>query len=146
MDIFLDTSVLVKLYSEEADSYIYDNLFKLNKINTIFLSEITKIEFESALWKKSRKQLLTLDDLKIVTQKFEEDYKNFTFINTNKGVLKLAKKLFSIYGSQGLRSLDSIQLATCIKLKNEAILFLTADTLLKTFLIAEGLNTTIPTT
>ena len=44
------------------------------------------------------------------------------------------------YGSHGLRTLDSLQLATALTLKNEECVFLTSDKLLKTLLEKEKLN------
>jgi uncharacterized protein len=52
MKIFLDTSSLFKLYHREADTAIPEHIFSTLKITHVFLSEISKIEFESAVWKK----------------------------------------------------------------------------------------------
>lgn len=54
MKVYLDTSSLLKLYHFEEGSDILDNLFANNPITDIFLSEIAKIEFASAIWKKVR--------------------------------------------------------------------------------------------
>ena len=50
-----------------------------------------------------------------------------------------AKGLIHKYGMQGLRTLDSIQLATAISLKNECELFITSDKLLNSFFKQEAL-------
>jgi len=54
MRIFLDTSTLFKLYHRESGTVELEVLFTTEKITTIFLSEITKIEFASSIWKKVR--------------------------------------------------------------------------------------------
>ena len=72
---------------------------------------------------------------------FEIDFPKYSFIATDSLVLEQARRLTTKYGAAGLRTLDSIQLATCLVLAEEATLFLTADKLLKTLIAAEGLPT-----
>lgn len=52
MKVFLDTSSLFKLYHQEADSNIIESIFTDYKVTDVFLSEISKIEFASTVWKK----------------------------------------------------------------------------------------------
>ena len=52
--------------------------------------------------------------------------------------------LLTKYRIEGLRTLDSIQLATCVALRHEADLFLTSDNLLQTLLQKEGLPAELP--
>ncbi len=54
MNIFLDTSSLIKLYFFEEGTILLETFLSENDINFIFLSEISKLEFESTLWKKVR--------------------------------------------------------------------------------------------
>jgi uncharacterized protein len=54
MAVFLDTSTLFKLYHKEDGSDMIDELFNNNKIKAIVLSELSKIEFVSTVWKKVR--------------------------------------------------------------------------------------------
>lgn len=54
MRLFLDTSSLIKLYHEEKDCESFKNIIVRNSISSIFLSELTRVEFLSALWKKHR--------------------------------------------------------------------------------------------
>jgi PIN domain nuclease of toxin-antitoxin system len=51
MNIFIDTSSLFKLYHAEQGSEEMLSLFNKYEISTIYLSEITKIEFDSVVWK-----------------------------------------------------------------------------------------------
>ncbi|MEA3494513.1 MAG: type II toxin-antitoxin system VapC family toxin, partial [Bacteroidota bacterium] len=55
MKIFFDTSSLFKLYHTEEGTQELIYFFKTNSIDKIFLAEITRIEFCSAVWKKCRK-------------------------------------------------------------------------------------------
>jgi len=54
MRIFLDTCALFKLYHAEADTQYYENIFLENAVSEIFLSELTRLEFSSTLWRKVR--------------------------------------------------------------------------------------------
>jgi hypothetical protein len=59
-------------------------------------------------------------------------------------MLQSARQLLDKYGQKGLRSLDSIPLASAISLRQEAQLFKTSDTLLNDFFLAENLPVTMP--
>ena len=54
MKIYIDTSSLVKLYHAEPGTELIDKVFEQNSITEIYLSTITKIEFNSAITKKVR--------------------------------------------------------------------------------------------
>ena len=54
MNVFFDTSSLFKLYHYESGTDELMNLFSDIGIENIFLAEITKVEFCSAVWKKCR--------------------------------------------------------------------------------------------
>lgn len=62
MKIFLDTSSLIKLYHTELGTDDLDRLLDENLVEEIFLAEIAKIEFNSAVWKKVRTTDLTKDE------------------------------------------------------------------------------------
>lgn len=144
MKIFLDTSSLFKLYHREDGTDELEDLFSQIKISGIYLSEIAKIEFNSTIWKKVRTKEITIEQAEITLQLFEFDFVKYNFIATNSLVLEQARNLTTKYGAHGLRTLDSIQLSTCIALKDEADIFCTADKLLKTLMEREGLQTEMP--
>ena len=70
---------------------------------------------------------------------FEADKEKYTFIPVEPTIISKAKHLVGKYGKQGLRTLDSIQLATAISLKNACVLFITTDKLLQSFFMQESL-------
>jgi predicted nucleic acid-binding protein len=144
MRIFLDTSSLFKLYHRESDTTLLELIFSQQKITNIFLSEISKVEFTSTIWKKVRAKEITRSQAQITLNLFESDFKKYSFVVSNSIVIEQARILASKYGEQGLRTLDSIQLATALSLFQQADLFLTADKLLKSFFEAEGLPTQMP--
>jgi predicted nucleic acid-binding protein len=141
MNIFLDTSSLIKLYHTEIGTAELDLILLTRKIDRIFLSELSKIEFVSTIWKKVRtKEIVDLQGKEIIDL-FESDSRQYIFIATNDIVIEKACVLANKYGLQGLRTLDSIQLSTAVSLLNKVDTFLTSDKLLKTLFEAEGLAT-----
>lgn len=144
MKIFLDTSSLFKLYHREADTAIIEKIFSIANITSVYLSEITKIEFASSIWKKVRTSEITEAEAKTTLELFETDYTKYCFVATDSIIIEQAKIMVSKYGLKGLRTLDSIQLSTAITLEPEVSLFITSDNLLKSLLTEEGLQTEIP--
>ncbi|NCU31928.1 MAG: PIN domain-containing protein [Candidatus Moranbacteria bacterium] len=141
MKIFLDTSSLVKLYHSETGTIELDQIFAENAIHEIFLAEITKIEFASAIWKKVRTKDLTPDEAADLMSSFENDYEKFSFIAMSSKLVVLARDLVAKYGLKGLRTLDSIQLASVLNVKSDLSSAITADDLLKSLFTIEGLKT-----
>jgi predicted nucleic acid-binding protein len=146
MKIFLDTSSLFKLYHREADTATVEQIFSKIKITAVYLSEITKVEFASSIWKKVRTKEITESEAKTTLLLFENDSDKYTFIATDSIIIEQAKNLIVKYGLKGLRTLDSIQLSTAIILAKEVGLFVTSDNLLKSLFTEEQLSTEIPVT
>ena len=121
MKAFLDTSSLIKLYHQEEGS---DSVMKAlsSDIKEIFLSELAILEFRSAIWKKIR------------------DRNNFQWIMLQSDIVDSASHLLMKYGGLGLRTLDSLQLAAALTLRDEECVFLTSDKLLRTLFKEERLN------
>jgi uncharacterized protein len=141
MTIFLDTSSLVKLYHAEMGTIELDQIFAENAIHEIFLSEITKIEFASAIWKKVKTKDLTAVEANDLINSFNVDYEKFTFIEVDAELVIFARNLVSKYGSKGLRTLDSIQLASALNVKSELSFAISADDLLTSLFALEGVMT-----
>ena len=141
MVIFLDTSSLFKLYHLEADSEEIELIFTQNAVQTVFLSEITKLEFASTVWKKVRMTDLTKEQGDLLLQAFQFDFPNYSFVQLDSALVEKAMELLSVYGKAGLRTLDSLQLATAILIKDQLQLAKTADKLLFGFFEAEELPT-----
>jgi uncharacterized protein len=144
MKIFLDTSSLFKLYHREADTAIIEQIFSQVTVTNVYLSEITKVEFTSSVWKKVRTR--EISELEAITtlQLFERDSAKYTFVATDSIIIERARNLTTKYGFKGLRTLNSIQLSSAISLTVEVQLFVTSDNLLKLLLNEEGLQTEMP--
>jgi uncharacterized protein len=140
MKVFLDTSSLVKLYHQEEGS---DELlaFIEKGVDEIWLSELTMVEFRSALWKKVRTGELRKDDAVRVMDCFSDDQNKYRWVHMETSITHIALSTITRHGAQGLRTLDSIQLACALFLKAEDLICLTSDTLLKSFFQIENLAT-----
>ena len=130
MKIFLDTSSLFKLYHKEFGSQELMDFFDKNTTEAIFLAELTEIEFCSVIWKKCRKKEIDEKAAQILIEAFEKDSENFNFVSESNELRQLAKKLIRKYWKEGLRTLDSIQLASVILIRDKVDFFFTADNLL----------------
>ena len=129
MIAFLDTSVLVKLYHKEINS---DTIIQqLKSVNHIYLSEIAKLEFCSAIWKKFRTKEIKKEKANTVISLFINDLAEFEWINNDSNIFSNALNLLSDFGETGLRTLDSIQLASALTLKENDCIFYTEDKLLR---------------
>jgi len=141
MKVYLDTCALFKLYHNEQGADEIENIFIQNKVSGLFLSEITKIEFVSTVWKKARMKDITEKKAIALIRLFENDFGKFTFIQVDSIIIEQSKDFILKYGREGLRTLDSIQLATSVMLKVQIDLFKTTDKLLDKFFKSEGLPT-----
>ena len=117
MNLFFDTSSLFKLYHQEEGTKELVDFFKSNQIDSIYLSEITRIEFSSAVWKKCRKMEISEEIANLLIEKFESDSENYQFVNQSDKLIWLAKNLVNKHWKTGLRTLDSIQLASVISVR-----------------------------
>ncbi|MEW5802470.1 MAG: type II toxin-antitoxin system VapC family toxin [bacterium] len=141
MRAFLDTSSLLKLYHHEIGSDAIEDAL-LSDVEEIFLSDIAILEFRSAIWKKVRKGEINEKVAIEVISYFQDDYHNFQWIKIQFETLEAASKLLMKYGHKGLRTLDSLQLASALTLKNDECIFLTSDNLLKSLFKEESLHVT----
>jgi predicted nucleic acid-binding protein len=142
MKIYLDTSSLLKLYHSEHGSERLISILSAD-IDAIYLSEIARVEFLSAIWKKIRQKEFREETGIAVISCFESDFNKYQWVDLQPNIIKDASDFIKKYGENGLRTLDSLQLACAVKLKNENFIFLTSDKLLQNLFKKEGLNTII---
>lgn len=139
MKIFLDTSSLFKLYHQEADSAQVERIFTSQVVTEVLLSELTKVEFASTVWKKRRIGDITEAQANSLLHAFASDFAKYTFVQLDSVVVEQARNLLSTYGTAGLRALDSLQLSTAVAVRMQASLFVSADQLLRTCMKQENL-------
>lgn len=127
MNVFIDTSTLFKLYQNESGSEIIYDYLKNNEIQTIYLSDITKVEFHSIIWKKVRMKELDFGIAKIILDNFSSDSKYYQFIKISEEVVTKSFKLLEKYYNLGLRSLDSLQISSSIATSVNFDIIITSD-------------------
>ena len=118
MKYYFDTSSLVKLYHNESGTSVVMKLFESDDIEAM-ISEITILEFYSTIYKKIRTKEINDKTAQKVLKNFNNDSEYFNIINITTELIYSAKQLIQKYGESGLRTLDSIQFASALKVKNE---------------------------
>ncbi|TVQ50200.1 MAG: PIN domain-containing protein [Saprospirales bacterium] len=98
MKIYLDTSSLFKLYHEEEGTKELELLFSQTKITHVYLSEITKVEFSSTIWKRVRTRDISEKQAEVTLSLFEKDFAKYYFVTTNSLILEQARNLITKYG------------------------------------------------
>ena len=139
MNIYLDTSSLFKLYQNEPGSKNLGDIFSIVNITEVFISEITKVEFVSALFKKVRMKETDLGDAESAIRLFDNDFEKYIVVPVENNILEKAKRLILKHGIAGLRTLDAIQLASAIEVKNRVTKYFTSDKLLLSLFEKEDL-------
>lgn len=140
MNIFLDTSVVLKLYLQEADSTAWRT--RLRTVSgDIYLTTLSQVEFASAATKKARVGQTALAVAEAAIRLFRQDVGKCHWIPLTDSVLVNAGQLVEKHATAGLRTLDALQLAAALTVRTHAGLFLTADQRLETIFQQEGLPT-----
>jgi len=119
-----------------------ESVFSDNEVTGVFISEITSVEFISAVFKRVRMMELSMSDAEQIINLFDNDLKKYTIVPVNSATLETAKLLVLKYGQDGLRTLDALQFASAIEVKNLVIRYFTADKLLLSLFEKEYLPTT----
>jgi predicted nucleic acid-binding protein len=142
MDLFLDTSALIKLYHNELYSKELIDFIDSNKISSLVLSQISKLEFRSAIWRKVRQKEITEVNANLVIDLFMNDYSKFIWVGENEKIFETSSTLIQKYGIDGLRTLDSIQLNSALiaSYSFPSMGFITFDLLLQKVFKKENLN------
>lgn len=141
MKLYLDTSSLFKLYHNESGTEEMDSIFSDNEVTSVFISEITTVEFISAVFKKVRMKELSMNDAEQIIKLFGTDLEKYTIVPVRSAALETAKLLILKYGQIGLRTLDALQFASAIEVKEIVSKYFTADKLLLSLFEKENLPT-----
>ena len=138
MSVFLDTSVLLKLYLPETDS-VADEA-RIDQMGGLtFVAALSRVEFASAALKKVRVGTISLADAQFAIQNFVHDRGLYQWVALTEELSAAAEQLINRHHLAGLRTLDALQLAAALTVKSEAQLFLTADARLAAIFAQEGL-------
>ena len=144
MNYFLDTSALVKIYHIETDSDSVIEVYGSEDI--IIISDLGKIEFLSAIFKKYREKDIDEETVNAVIDRFEDDLKNkYKLLKFSSLVLDEAWSLIKKHAKDfSLRTLDSLQLAFFKTYCEDDNIFVCADTRLVKIVELEGYEVLVP--
>jgi len=115
LSAFADSSALVKLYADEPDHEL------VRVLEGLVVSALARVEVPAALWRKHRLGQLDAGDTQLLVNEFEADFygderapARFTVVGLPPGLLDRAARLVAVHG---LRTLDALQLATSIAVR-----------------------------
>jgi hypothetical protein len=139
LNVFVDTSALVKYYYPEADSDNVEQMILSAK--RLYLCELSLVEFASALMKKVRMNELQEQEQQLIWEAFLSDTQaeNIELIDLSQDDFRSASVLIVKHGkTRNLRTLDSLQLAAALKVSDAD--FLSSDKELLAVAKAIGLS------
>ena len=130
MILFFDTSALVKYFHYESGTEIVTQLID-SKENQIWVLDIARIEFFSALSRRFRIKEIDKNQYDEINTLFEAKSSVFNIIITDTAIIQLAEKLIKdIAKTSGLRTLDALHLAAYIFSCDTNWKFVTSDQIL----------------
>ena len=144
MKVFLDTSVIVKFYYNQEGSSRIENIFNNYLISELLISEISRVEFYSAVYKNVRTKSLSLKNAEDILNAFISDTTKYTIIPITLHTINIAQDLIVKYGLNGLRAMDALQLASVKSVEKVVDLALSDDKTLNTLMSLEGFVTDLP--
>jgi uncharacterized protein with PIN domain len=144
MILFFDTSALVKFFHEEKGSPLVTDLI-LSEDNQIWISELSKTEFLSTLFRRLRNQEINEEQLRKAMIGFEEQIRSFNVEPLGHAILGEAEDLLQRFGkTKRLRTLDAIQIGTFSLIAERDWRFVASDDILCDVVSAIGFETINP--
>ena len=142
---FFDTSAVVKFYHRETGTEWVESIFS-DEESTIVISELTTVEFDSAVAKKIRTGEIEEHAGRQALRNFQEDCADrFLIVPLDSKVIRKAKELINRHGSTfSLRTLDALQLAAYQLEEGENVRFVCADANLMAVCQEEGIQVINP--
>jgi hypothetical protein len=140
MKLFFDTSALIKRYLIEAGEKRVDELFAI--ATQIIVSPVTKIEAHSAIRRLLEEKEIDQIGYEHLKEEIDYDFKFFTQISLNQEIETRAIELIEKYQ---LKTLDSVQLSSCLYRKEMIDSMVVSDRKLKNSAIIENLDIIDPT-
>ena len=139
MIYFYDTSALIKRYVQEKGSDIVDNL--MESADEIFISAITMIESISAARRLLEERSLSKSDFNVFKDNLASDFPFFTVVDFSEYI---EKKAIELIEKHQIKTLDAIQLACCLAVKEDIDHLVTCDIKLARTASDVGIDTINP--
>jgi len=138
---FIDTSALVKRYHSEKGTEVMDRIFS-EEDKAIVISSICITEMVSAMNRKKEEKVISKEDLDAaLSQFFHDAIKDFLILELDDGHIKDSIVLVL---KRSLRTLDALQLAVAIGLKELKPVFVCSDKKLVSAAENEGIEAINP--
>ena len=138
MILYFDTSALVKFFHIEDGTHVVSDLIE-NSENKVHISELAKIEFYCALYRRFRNGDIDKGDLHQALDGFEIQIDTFHVERFGSAVIQEAEKLLKKFGARyGLRTLDALHVATFSLISEDQWYFVSADKQLNEVVSALG--------
>lgn len=129
MNVFGDSSALVKLYANESGSEA------VREIERFTVAQTARVEVPAALWRLNRMRLLTPRLIAALVGDFEADWFGDDTGGRRFGVVRMTSLVLEdaagLTGAHGLRGFDAIQLASARAVRR-------ADPSITTFAVFDG--------
>lgn len=119
MNLFFDTSALVKFFHDEKDSGTVTHRIT-TKDNEIWVSELVRVEFLSALFRRLKNGEINDETVCEAIAGFEEQITLFNVEPLGRAIIREAEFLLKKYGkTKRVRALDALQLGTFSLISND---------------------------
>ena len=122
MKYYFDTSALIKAYIEEEGSKQVKSI--INSAGEIFVTSITSLECHSTIRRLLLEKSITEISYNILRKKIYRDFEDFSIIPFSTKIEELAKNYIHQFQ---LKTLDSIQLASCVSVVADISSFVLCD-------------------
>ena len=110
MNVFADSSVVVKLYADEPGH------MAIRQLGVLVVSCLARVEVPGAFWRKHRRGELRAEHAEMLTAAFEGDYYGYEHAPARFVVVGIVPELLDdaarLTGVHGLRAYDAVQLAS----------------------------------
>ena len=114
MNLYLDSSSLLKLFLEERESHLVEQITR--RATAIYAALVAYAEARSGLARALRTGRLTEDMYRETLIRFEASWASFVSLDISRGVVRLAGDLAE---KHLLRGYDAVHLASAITLQRE---------------------------
>jgi predicted nucleic acid-binding protein len=136
--LFVESSSMVKLYVEEADSEFVGSV--VAEADRVAASWAAYVEVRAALAAARRAGRVTAADYRVAVGAFDADWERYARVEVSASIVRLAGDLAERHG---LRGYDAVHLASAARLRDlvdEGLVVLTHDADLRTAVESEGLS------
>lgn len=145
VNVYLDTSALVKLYIEETGTERVLAAVDAAEGAQVIITDISRVESRSAIRRRERASDVSGTEANQVLKQIERDVSSFFLVQpTSSALLEEALRLIDRYP---LRAYDAVQLAGCLIVRDSLsgpVTFVCADAQLCQAAEQEGLTTLNP--